>query len=398
MSEPWTHKHQPSLTEIYGQDRAVDQILNYVKNWRRGLKPLLLYGDSGTGKTATVVAVANKLNCELIELNASDSRNADAITTKALSAATQASLFGTKKIILLDEIDGLYGRVDRGAVPVVKDLIQKTQYPLILTANDPYRKNIRSLKDKCESINFSGLDYRLIANRLEEIAKLEKISVSKDVLQSIARRCGGDMRSAIMDFQSIATGRDKITEKDIEMSTRDQVRGIQDVLKMIFKSSSIDTAIQAMNESDKDPDELFLWVRENLPHEYSGQDLANAYEVLSRADLFRGRIRRQQYWGYLRYTLELISAGVSASKTKKNPAFVKYKMPSIMLKYGRYRFTRAYRDSLTSKIGAATHSSKQDVLRSLPYYRILTKDKGFRESFTEKLQLDDSELKYLTTK
>ncbi|MFH1786705.1 MAG: replication factor C large subunit [archaeon] len=396
MSEPWTKKYKPSIKEIYGQDKAVQSVISYLKNWRPRMKPVLLYGSPGTGKTAVVEAAAKEGGYELVELNASDERNAAAISSKAVSAATQASLFGNKKIILLDEIDGLYGTKDRGAIPTIVELIEKARYPIILTANDPYRQNIRSLRDKCVTVHFQKLDSRSIASRLAEICKAESISASKEVLQSVAQRSGGDMRSAILDLQSIAAGKKEVSQKDVDLlSSRDQVRDIFETLKLIFKSSTIETAIQAMNESDKSPDDLFLWVRENLPLEYSGVDLARAYAVLSRADMFRSRIMRQQYWGYLRYTLELISAGVSVSKSQKNPNYIKYKPPTLLLKYGRYRFTRAARDGLARKIAAATHSSSQDVIRALPYYRILARDKGFAEKISAELKLDESEVKYI---
>ena len=66
-----------------------------------------LWGDSGTGKTATAVALAHELGLELIEVNASDSRNKEAIGSLIGGAVNQGSLFGTGKLILVDEVDGL---------------------------------------------------------------------------------------------------------------------------------------------------------------------------------------------------------------------------------------------------------------------------------------------------
>ena len=41
-----------------------------------------------------------------------------------------------EKLILIDEIDGIYGVQDRGAVPTVIDLIQNTQFPIIMCSNN----------------------------------------------------------------------------------------------------------------------------------------------------------------------------------------------------------------------------------------------------------------------
>lgn len=43
---------------------------------------------------------------------------------------------------------------------------------------------------------------------------------------------------------------------------------------------------------------IFLWIEENIPYEYKGEELARAYDALSIADVFRGRIHRQQHWRF----------------------------------------------------------------------------------------------------
>jgi len=303
-------------------------------------------------------------------------------------------LLGKGKIILVDEIDGIYGRVDRGGVPTIIKMIEKSNYPIIITANNAYKQNIRSLRDKCELVHFTHPDYRSIANRLEDIAKKEKVEVNKESLQAIGRRAGGDVRAAIMDLESLG---EKIEMGDVEgLGYRDQEREIYEVLKLIFKSSSVRTALEAMRESDKDPDELFMWVAHNLPLEYGGEDLARAYDIVSRADVFKGRIRRQQYWGYLRYVLELISAGVSAAKTERNPNFVKYKPPDILMKMGRTRFRRALMVAAGKKVGSVTHTSSYGARKTFPYLRIICKnDKGTVEMLTEEADLSKEELAFV---
>ena len=109
--EPWTKQYTPSkLDEIEGQDTAIEQLQEYVKNFKRG-KALLLWGPSGCGKTCSAHAIAKELNLEIIEVNASDFRNKDQIDATVGNASKQMSLFSKGKIILVDEIDGLSGRL-----------------------------------------------------------------------------------------------------------------------------------------------------------------------------------------------------------------------------------------------------------------------------------------------
>ena len=53
---------------------------------RKVRKALLVYGPSGVGKTSTIHALANELDLEIIEVNASDVRNTEGLETKVLPA------------------------------------------------------------------------------------------------------------------------------------------------------------------------------------------------------------------------------------------------------------------------------------------------------------------------
>jgi len=70
-----TDKYKPTLEHI-PQDMkpVVEYVTSYTKQKK---KSLLIYGPTGTGKTAAVYALAEKLGVELVEVNASDFRSAD---------------------------------------------------------------------------------------------------------------------------------------------------------------------------------------------------------------------------------------------------------------------------------------------------------------------------------
>ena len=63
--------------------------------------------------------------------------------------------------------------------------------------------------------------------------------------------------------------------------------------------------------------QITLWVEKNIPKECKGRELAQAFDALSKADVFKGRIYRQQHWRFLVYQNFLLSAGMSAAKNKR---------------------------------------------------------------------------------
>ena len=115
-------KHRPKDTsEIFGQDIALRELKRCIINKIPGV----LTGSSGIGKTISVYAIANELNYEVVESNSSDIRNKEGIEKVIGIASKQRSLFHKGKIILIDEIEGLTGRYDRGGISAIVDVIKK---------------------------------------------------------------------------------------------------------------------------------------------------------------------------------------------------------------------------------------------------------------------------------
>lgn len=362
----WIRKYSPkTLDEVQGQNKAVQRLKSYVENYKKGQKPLLLHGPQGVGKTASVHALANENNYELVELNASDFRKKDDINSIIGSAVQQRSLFGGSKLILIDEVDGLAGRKDYGGVGAINKLIKDSHFPIVLAANDPYDRKIKSLRKKCELLEFSNLNYTSIRAYLRKICKAENIDTTDDVLSSLARAAGGDMRAAINDLQSF-TYNGKLRKEDLDMAySRDHTEKIINALVRIFKTKNLDVALSAFDDVQENLDEIFLWVEENLPREYKKpKDLAEAFDNLSIADIFNGRIRRRQYYRFYVYCYNLLSAGIALSKEEKYEGFTKYGRSQKPLKIWISNNKKAKKKSIAEKIAAKTHTSQNEAMHT----------------------------------
>ncbi len=403
MAISWTEKYRPKkLEDVAAQGRAMKDIKKWANKWKKG-KPentaLLFYGPPGTGKSATASALADEMGWDLIEMNASNKRTKKEIEKIAGSAANMGTLTGkkTKRLIVMDEADNVHGNVDRGGYSAITSLLKNTNNPIILIGNDRYEIP-KSIRNRAKEVNFRRLRKNSIAKVLRQIAKKEKIQVEEpEALKILGDRADGDLRSAINDFQAMCEGRDKITKEDIKTQERDRKSDIFGTLGKLKKSRDIDEARKAMMDLDETPDEIIDWVEENLPKMMGNiPDLADAFEKLSRADIFLGRAQRRQNYTYWKYASDLMGPGVALAQ-KGKPGKGRFGYPSYRRTYGRSKKKRGIRDSLAEKIGEEYHVSTHRAVRDfIPYLSTIFQNDGeVVENISEELELEENEVDYL---
>jgi len=372
---PWTEKYTPQrIAEVVGQKKAVDQFLTWLKSWKPGKKAALFHGPAGTGKTALVEALGKEKNLEIIELNASDYRSASQIKEVIGQSTKQKSLFKKGKIFFIDEIDGLAGKEDRGGVGEIIKIIKESQYPIILTANNPWNVKLRSLRAYCQLIQFGKVFYWDVIKKLQYICENEKIKCDKEILKQIAKKSEGDLRSAINDLETLTRDKKEITLKDLDsLGNREREMNIFDVLKIIFKTKTAISAKLSIQNLDKDPDEIFLWIEQNIINEYEKpEEIAKAYEMLSRADLFKNRIKIRQDWKFEKYMIDLMTAGVALSKKEMYRKFSRYQYPDRISFLGRTKAKRAEDKEKLIELSKKLHCSTKKIREEfLPFFNEL---------------------------
>jgi replication factor C large subunit len=370
----WPEKYRPkNLKEFVNQKEALDAFLKWIKKWKPGNKALLLYGPSGTGKTSLIHAYAQEKNIEFIETNASDIRSAKALENIAL-ATQQRPLLKKSKIFLFDEIEGIVGREEVGGIKAIIEVIRKSLFPIVLIANNPWEPKLRSLREYCELVEFKKISVWDIEKRLKQICQFEKIKPKDEVLREIAKISKGDLRAAINDLETIARGKREISKKDLEvLGFREKETSIFDALKIIFKTKNALAAKLAISNVDKDPEEIFLWIENNVAKEYEDpKEIAKAYDALSKADLFRQRIRIEQEWRFRSYMIDLMTAGVSQAKKEIYRKFTKYQYPSKLVILGRTKFERAEEKEKLLELAKKLHCSTRKIKSEfLPYLNLL---------------------------
>tara|TARA_Y100000310_G_scaffold290477_1_gene317709 strand:- start:4224 stop:5405 length:1182 start_codon:yes stop_codon:yes gene_type:complete len=389
----WTEKYRPkNFQEVKGQDEAVRKINEFIQRFHLGKltraskKAMILHGPPGTGKTTLAYVVAKESNSEIFELNASDLRNRIKLQEILKPAIEQKSLSKKNKIILVDEVDGI-SVVDRGGLSELMYLIDSTSYPVIITANDIWGKKLSPLRRKSEMIGLKEIDYKIIREVMIDILRKENKFLNQDILTKISIKAKGDLRGAINDLQTESG----VNEPDISTDERNKEVDIFNALKLVFKGSPTNRTLEIFNSVNMKIDEVMLWVEKNIPAEYQGEELVRAFDLLSKADLFKGRIYKKQYWRFLVYENIFLSYGISSSKKNIKTGFTSYKKPDRILKIWLHNRKVEKKKSIAQKYAKYVHVGLKRAMNEFTTIQPFLKNPEIQRE----LKLTEEEVDYL---
>ncbi len=363
MPQLWTDQHAPQiLDDIVGNAESITQIKTWALDWQRGKKQkaLLLHGPPGTGKTAAARALAQEMGWVLLETNASDLRDAENVRKIVGLASATGTLFGEKRLVLFDEVDGAF---DRGEVPALLKIVTDAVQPILLTANDVWEPKLAALRASTVRVEFKKVAKYDVKKALVRIAEKESRT---DDLAPYLENAKGDVRSAIIDFQSG------------HPSQRQREENVFDGIRHLFKAKSFQEALGAHDDSAIDFDLFFRWIEENIPLEYEDpKDQARAFDALSRASVFGARIRRRQDWDLLKFQRAMALGGVACAKADVYRKFTPYRFPAYVKALSQSQKSRGALKSAARKAGVKLNCSIRKAKADLPYYAAFAEHFGW---------------------
>ncbi len=364
-------------------------------------KPVMVYGPSGTGKTTAIRAIAFANGFELVELTASDYRDAETLRKKLLPAVASRGLFSAVTLVLFDEIDELSSSSDKGAESVITQIIKTSKQPIVFTANDYWDQRISFLRSHVERVEFKKVESREMIEYLKKIAKQEGKELSDETTKEIAYRSDGDVRGALNDLQMVLLGGSDVMES---LGVRNRKLEIFRVLDKIFTTNNFSAARAAVENSDTDMSMMMNWVEENIPARYwLKQSLDSSYADLAFASRFFEMAERFRYYGYMKYASAGI-AGISLSSGGSTRYLSPYSFPSKIRHLSSTKASRGEQGKIAAKLSPFLHTNKHEIVSSyLPLFKTMfsvssgTRIEEMKDAFENNFRLEKEEIAFFAS-
>ena len=384
----WSEKYRPKhILDLIGNEEARKSFVEWFAKWKKGVKPLLLVGPPGIGKTTIANLSSKHFGYDLISLNASDVRNKNNIQEILQPVLDNQSVLGLP-MIFIDEVDGIHGRSDYGGVEALINILKESTVPIILAANNHSTDKMKKIKKSVTTIELRPLSPRLLLLHMNRILQKENAKINPGKLIKLIIDSKGDIRSMINSAQALVTGFEPPTEKSFESLD------VEEGINAFYKAKSTDEARSILYSMHIDPREkINAFYSSVITSKLSPSDLEKFLSIISEADILYGKIMRTQQWRLLRY-LDAILLGLY--KNNSGVRYSKYNLSWPLL--NRLRWDGSKIKSINKLLAKKMHVSSS-IFSTIyfPYILFCIKnnsfDLEFEETFDEVIQKEIELLK-----
>ncbi|NLA33600.1 MAG: DNA polymerase III subunit gamma/tau [Tenericutes bacterium] len=238
MYQALYRKYRPKrIDDIVGQEVVLKIIKNSLIN-NMISHAYVFYGPRGTGKTTMAKLLAKYVNClnlkkheccneckncleidnnqsmDILEIDAASNNGVEEIR-ELRSKVNLISNSLKYKIYIIDEVHMLTAGAFNA---LLKTLEEPPKNVIFILATTDIQKLPSTILSRCQILNFNKITEKHIKDNLIKICKSEKISITDDAANEIARCSDGGMRDAIGLLDKIISyGRRTIVLEDVSL-------------------------------------------------------------------------------------------------------------------------------------------------------------------------------------
>jgi len=384
----WSEKYRPqNISSMIGNEDSRTALVEWFRKWKKGMKPILLVGPPGIGKTTIANLVGKQFGYDMISLNASDVRSKSRINEVLSPVLGNISVLGSP-MIFVDEVDGIHGRADFGGAEALIKILKEPTVPIVLAANSDSSTKMKSIKKNVKTIYFKPLPPRLLRVYLRNILQKEGEQLSPGTEIKVIDESRGDIRSMINLAQSLVTGFNPQTEKSFESIN------VEEGINSFFKAKTLEEAQSVLYLMRIDPREkINAFYSSIITSNLSKNEMKHMMQVLSEADLLYGKIFRTQEWRLLRYLDAIL---IKLFKKDTSIRYTQYNLSWPLL--NRLRWDGKTLKQIFTILGRQMHVSRSTFgTFYFPYLLKCMKNKKIEleleESFSEILEKEMEKIK-----
>lgn len=242
----WIESHRPRrLNEIVGQQTNVLALTRLLKS--NNLPHLLFYGPAGTGKTSTILAIAQELNenddwrQSILELNASDDRGIDVVRNRIKTFVSTAHVSGVQnqtKIVILDEVDAMTFSAQAALRRVIEKFTYNARFCLIC---NELSRLIPAIQSRCARFRFGPLSPLNVQKCLRNVQEKENVQCDAEAIDAITQVSKGDARRAVNVLQSasLASTGEVTADAVFKATGTPTPEHVHDIVKRLFVSTCL---------------------------------------------------------------------------------------------------------------------------------------------------------------
>lgn len=208
---PFTIKYRPAKEKnLIGQEQRAlaSSLIKLVENGGR-ITPRLFFGPSGIGKTSIAKMVANKISetgehVEIIHHNCSELSGV-ADSRRLLPVLRTHSIYGGKKVIILDEVHSLSAEAQSAfLIPLEGENLPEDV--IILAATTSLDKLLPTFVSRF-MVHTLNIPSNKELNRLvTAIVRLENIELDDEDRISLVNSAAGNVRTLVHNLEQISSG------------------------------------------------------------------------------------------------------------------------------------------------------------------------------------------------
>jgi DNA polymerase III subunit gamma/tau len=274
------------FSDVVGQEHVTRTLANAIESGRTA-HAYLFVGPRGVGKTSVARIFAKALNCregptttpcgvcdscneitggtslDVLEIDGASNNGVEQVR-ELRDTVKYAPARGPYKVYIIDEVHMLSNAAFNA---LLKTLEEPPPHVKFLFATTEPDKILATIISRCQRFDLRRIPVGAIIERLELIAKTEKIKIGDDALLAIARGSEGGLRDAESALdQLISFKGNELTEEDVLAVFGLVARGVLEELSAGILAGDVRAIVRMIHELDEGGKDLRRLLLELLEH------------------------------------------------------------------------------------------------------------------------------------